>query len=191
MVEIRSVLACEAPTGVCALCYGRNLATGRPVETGEAVGVVAAQSIGEPGTQLTLRTFHIGGAASRIADESTLVAKFGGTIQFENLRFVVFNDEDEGEQKIVLGRSGEIKIMGEEGQQLIAYTVPYGAQLMIDEGQKLEKGHVLASWDPLQLGHRRRGERYHRVPRRRRRHDLPRRVGRTDGLQGKGHHRNP
>ena len=94
-IEIRSVLTCESRRGVCALCYGRNLATGRLVETGESVGVVAAQSIGEPGTQLTLRTFHIGGTAARIAAESTLQTKFAGTIHFENLRTVTFDDGEE------------------------------------------------------------------------------------------------
>jgi len=146
-VEIRSVLACEAPRGVCALCYGRNLANGRLVEPGEAVGVIAAQSIGEPGTQLTLRTFHIGGTASRISAESTLSTKFAGTIAFDNLRTVEY-DADDGPRTVVLGRSGEVRIMGDEGLQLISYTVPYGAEVMVVEGQKLEKGEILASWDP-------------------------------------------
>ncbi|MEM8557357.1 MAG: DNA-directed RNA polymerase subunit beta', partial [Bacteroidota bacterium] len=146
-VEIRSVLACEAPRGVCALCYGRNLATGRMVEAGEAVGVIAAQSIGEPGTQLTLRTFHIGGTASRIAAESTIQSKFAGTIAYDNLRTVEY-DDGEAPKTIVLGRSGEVRVMGEDGRQRIAYTVPYGADLMVTEGQVIEKGDVLASWDP-------------------------------------------
>ncbi|MEL6769550.1 MAG: DNA-directed RNA polymerase subunit beta' [Bacteroidota bacterium] len=146
-VEIRSVLACEAPRGVCALCYGRNLATGRMVEAGEAVGVIAAQSIGEPGTQLTLRTFHIGGTASRIAAESTIQSKFAGTIAFDNLR-TVENDTDDEPKTIVLGRSGEVRVMGDDGRQLIAYTVPYGAELLVTEGQVIEKSDVLASWDP-------------------------------------------
>src|SRR5690606_33776825 len=146
-VEIRSVLACEAPRGVCALCYGRNLATGRLVETGEAVGVIAAQSIGEPGTQLTLRTFHIGGTASRISAESTLVTKFAGRVEFDNLRTVDF--EGDGETRtVVLGRSGEVRIVDEDGRQLISYTVPYGAEVMVAEGQEVEKGAVIASWDP-------------------------------------------
>ncbi|MFN7177842.1 MAG: DNA-directed RNA polymerase subunit beta', partial [Thermaurantiacus sp.] len=146
-VEIRSVLACEAPRGVCALCYGRNLANGRLVEVGEAVGVIAAQSIGEPGTQLTLRTFHIGGAASRISAESTLVSKFAGTVQYENLRTVEYDGDDEP-RLIALGRSGEVKIVDDEGRQLIAYTVPYGAEVLVVEGQKVDKGDVIASWDP-------------------------------------------
>ncbi|MEM1057121.1 MAG: DNA-directed RNA polymerase subunit beta' [Bacteroidota bacterium] len=143
-VEIRSVLTCEADRGACALCYGRNLATGRMVEPGEAVGVIAAQSIGEPGTQLTLRTFHIGGTASRIAAESTIQTKFAGTIAFENLRTV---SNSEG-TTIALGRSGEVRVMGDDGRQLIAYTIPYGAEVSVKEGDAVEKGDVLASWDP-------------------------------------------
>ncbi|HLA63092.1 MAG TPA: hypothetical protein VK610_01585, partial [Rhodothermales bacterium] len=146
-VEIRSMLACEAPRGVCALCYGRNLANGRLVEPGEAVGVIAAQSIGEPGTQLTLRTFHIGGTASRISAESTLMSKFGGRVEYDNLRTVEY-DAGEGPKTVVLGRSGEVRVMDEDGRQLIAYTVPYGAEVMSSEGDQVEKGAVLASWDP-------------------------------------------
>ncbi|MCH8031393.1 MAG: DNA-directed RNA polymerase subunit beta', partial [Bacteroidetes bacterium] len=146
-VEIRSVLACEAPRGVCALCYGRNLATGRLVEPGEAVGVIAAQSIGEPGTQLTLRTFHIGGTASRISVESTLVNKFDGKVAFDNLRTVIYNVGDE-KRVIVLGRSGEVRILDDDGRQLIAYTVPYGAEVIVKKGRKVKKGDVIASWDP-------------------------------------------
>ncbi len=146
-VEIRSVLACEAPRGVCALCYGRNLSSGRLAEPGEAVGVVAAQSVGEPGTQLTLRTFHIGGTASRISAESTLVTKFAGQIAYDNLRTVTLNDGDTS-KNVVLGRSGEIRVMGDEGRQLIAFTVPYGADLLAMEGAQVEKGAVIATWDP-------------------------------------------
>ncbi len=146
-VEIRSVLACEAPRGVCALCYGRNLATGRLVEPGEAVGVIAAQSIGEPGTQLTLRTFHIGGTASRISAESTLINKFDGKVEFDNLRTVALK-EGRQSKEIVLGRSGEIRVIDEDGRQLIAYTVPYGAELVVKNGKKVAKGDVIASWDP-------------------------------------------
>ncbi len=143
-VEIRSVLACESERGVCALCYGRDLANGRLVQAGEAVGVIAAQSIGEPGTQLTLRTFHIGGTASRIAAESTIEAKFDGSIAFENLRTVA---NDEG-KTIALGRSGEVRILDADGKQRIAYTIPYGAELAVSEGDKVSKGDVVASWDP-------------------------------------------
>lgn len=148
-VEIRSVLTCESRRGVCSLCYGRNLATGRLVETGEAVGVVAAQSIGEPGTQLTLRTFHIGGAASRISAESTIQTKFSGRVQFESMRTVVYND-GEDEREVVLSRQGEIRIMdpAEDGRQLISYIIPYGAEILVKEDTIIEKGQVLASWDP-------------------------------------------
>ena len=148
-VEIRSALTCETYNGVCSLCYGRNLGTGRMVEAGEAVGVVAAQSIGEPGTQLTLRTFHIGGTASRIAAESTIQTKFAGEVEFEKLRTVEY-DDGEGPSDVVLSRQGRVKIMDpeEEGRQLIAYDIPYGAELMIEEDATVEKGDVLASWDP-------------------------------------------
>ncbi len=146
-VEIRSVLACEADRGVCALCYGRDLANGRMVQQGEAVGVIAAQSIGEPGTQLTLRTFHIGGTASRIAAESTIDAKFDGTIAFENLRTVA-SGEGEGAKQIALGRSGEVRILDKDGKQRISYTIPYGADVAVKEGDQVVRGDVIASWDP-------------------------------------------
>ncbi|RMH68763.1 MAG: DNA-directed RNA polymerase subunit beta', partial [Bacteroidetes bacterium] len=148
-VEIRSALTCETRRGVCALCYGRNLGSGRLVEVGEAVGVIAAQSIGEPGTQLTLRTFHIGGAASRIEAESTIKSKFAGRVKFESLRTVTFEDV-EGPREVVLARQGEILVMDpeEEGRQLISYVIPYGAEVMVEDGQLVEKGQVLASWDP-------------------------------------------
>ncbi|MDE2997371.1 MAG: DNA-directed RNA polymerase subunit beta', partial [Bacteroidota bacterium] len=148
-VEIRSVLTCEARRGVCALCYGRNLGNNRMVESGESVGVVAAQSIGEPGTQLTLRTFHIGGTASRISAESTVQTKFAGKVVYENLRIVEF-DSGEGQKDVVLSRQGEIKVVDpEEGdRQLISYLIPYGAEVMVNDGDMVEKGSVLAAWDP-------------------------------------------
>jgi len=148
-VEIRSALTCESRRGICSFCYGRNLANGRLVESGEAVGVIAAQSIGEPGTQLTLRTFHIGGTASRISAESTIQTKFAGKVVFENLRTVTFDDDDEI-REVVLARQGEIRITDseEEGRQLISYIIPYGAEVLVQEGDELEKGQVLASWDP-------------------------------------------
>ena len=148
-VEIRSVLTCEARRGACANCYGRNLGTGRLVEQGEAVGVVAAQSIGEPGTQLTLRTFHVGGTASRIQAESTIQCKYTGSIVFENLRTVEFEAED-GPKTIVLSRQGEVRIIDKDhdGRQLYASIIPYGADLLVEDGQQVEKGQVLASWDP-------------------------------------------
>ena len=148
-VEIRSVLTCEAERGVCTLCYGENLATGRMVEVGESIGVVAAQSIGEPGTQLTLRTFHTGGTATRESAESTIQAKFDGVLEFENLRTVTYEGSD-GPQEIVLSRQGEIRIMDTDGdrRELTSYVAPYGAELMVEEGEEVEEGDVLVSWDP-------------------------------------------
>ncbi len=148
-VEIRSTLTCETRRGICALCYGRNLASGRLVEAGEAVGVIAAQSIGEPGTQLTLRTFHIGGTASRITAESTIQTKFGGQVVYENLRAVNY-DDGENPRDVVLSRQGEIKIIDpdEDGRPLISYLIPYGAELLVENGAMVEKSQVLASWDP-------------------------------------------
>ena len=147
-VEIRSVLTCESKMGVCAKCYGRNLSTGRMVQKGEAVGVIAAQSIGEPGTQLTLRTFHVGGTASNIASESSLFAKFPGVVEFEDIRTVDLKTED-GSKTVVLGRSGELKIMDEKtGQMILSNNVPYGSHLLVKNGQKVEKGDILCSWDP-------------------------------------------
>ncbi|MDN3583732.1 DNA-directed RNA polymerase subunit beta' [Mucilaginibacter flavus] len=148
-VEIRSVLTCESKRGVCALCYGRNLASGKRVQKGEAVGVIAAQSIGEPGTQLTLRTFHVGGTASNIAAESQINAKFDGIIEFENVRTVEFNTAEEGKVDVVLGRSGEFRIV-EEGSNKVIVTnnIPYGSYLYIKDGAKITKGDRICSWDP-------------------------------------------
>jgi DNA-directed RNA polymerase subunit beta' len=148
-IEIRSVLTCETRQGVCAKCYGRNLATGRLVNIGEAVGVIAAQSIGEPGTQLTLRTFHVGGAASNIAVESNIKAKFDGIIQFEELRTLATTNNDGEKAMVVMGRSGEIKIIDKkDGKTLISNHVPYGAFLRVMEGQEVKKGDELCFWDP-------------------------------------------
>ncbi len=148
-IEIRSVLTCEAPRGVCALCYGRNLASGKRVQMGEAVGVIAAQSIGEPGTQLTLRTFHVGGTASNIAAESQINAKFDGVIEFENLRTVVYTTEEGEKTDIVLGRSGEFKITdATTGRVIMTNNIPYGAFLFVKEGDKIVKGDKICSWDP-------------------------------------------
>ena len=147
-IEIRSVLTCESKRGVCALCYGRNLASGKRVQKGEAVGVIAAQSIGEPGTQLTLRTFHVGGTASNIAAESQINARFEGIIEFENVRTVSYKTE-EGPVDVVLGRSGEFRIV-EEGTNKIIVTnnIPYGAYLYVKDGSKIAKGDKICSWDP-------------------------------------------
>jgi DNA-directed RNA polymerase subunit beta' len=147
-VEIRSLLTCESKVGGCAKCYGRNLATGKMVEAGEAVGVIAAQSIGEPGTQLTLRTFHVGGTASNIATEANIKAKFAGDIEFEGIRTVDTTDKDGKKVKVVMGRTGEIRILDKEKRVLISNNVPYGAFLLIKDGQKVEKGDELCNWDP-------------------------------------------
>jgi DNA-directed RNA polymerase subunit beta' len=148
-VEIRSILTCETKVGGCAKCYGRNLATGKMVHAGEAVGVIAAQSIGEPGTQLTLRTFHVGGTASNIAVEANIKAKFSGVVEFESIRTVDTTDKDENKVKVVMGRTGEIRILDQEkGRILIANNVPYGAFLQVKDGQKVEKGDQLCYWDP-------------------------------------------
>jgi len=148
-VEIRSVLTCELKRGVCAKCYGRNLATGRMVQMGEAVGVIAAQSIGEPGTQLTLRTFHVGGTASNIAGESDIKAKFSGRIEFEELRTVKKKDSEGNDVDVVLGRSGEMRILDNNtGIVLTTANIPYGSFLSFKHDDKVEKGQVICRWDP-------------------------------------------
>ncbi len=143
-VKIRSVLTCESRHGVCALCYGRDLARGRIVDIGEAVGIIAAQSIGEPGTQLTMRTFHIGGAASRQVEESTLEAPMSGRIKFINLK-TVRNREG---KLVVMNRKGEIAILDAEGRERKRYPVIYGAKLLVEEGQEVKEGDLIAEWDP-------------------------------------------
>jgi DNA-directed RNA polymerase subunit beta' len=148
-VEIRSVLTCETQKGVCAKCYGRNLSTGRMVQKGEAVGVIAAQSIGEPGTQLTLRTFHVGGTASNIATDASIRAKFDGVIEFEEIRTVGSVNNDGEKIEVVLGRSGEVKIIEKATKKvLISNNVPYGSILKIKEGDTVKKGDELCFWDP-------------------------------------------
>jgi DNA-directed RNA polymerase subunit beta' len=146
-VEIRSVLTCESKRGVCAKCYGRNLATGKMVEMGEAVGIIAAQSIGEPGTQLTLRTFHIGGTASRIVTQSQIPTKFSGKVKFENLRMVEYKGAA-GSILVSLSRNGNIVINDEEGDQIAKYSVPYGATLKVKNKEKVERDTILYEWDP-------------------------------------------
>ncbi len=147
-VEIRSVLTCETKFGACAKCYGRNLANGKMVQMGEAVGVIAAQSIGEPGTQLTLRTFHVGGTASNIAVDANIKAKFAGSVEMEGIRIVDTTDKDDNKVKVVMGRTGEIRILDSEKRVLITNNVPYGAFLRVKDGQKVEKGEELCYWDP-------------------------------------------
>ena len=153
-VEIRSVLTCESKHGVCMKCYGRNLATSRMVQKGEAVGVIAAQSIGEPGTQLTLRTFHAGGIASNAAANATIMAKTDCRVEFEELRTVdaVSNEENaEGKEfRIVVGRLAEVRFVDENtGIVLSTQNVPYGSQLFVEDGDHVEKGTVIAKWDPF------------------------------------------
>jgi DNA-directed RNA polymerase subunit beta' len=146
-VTIRSVLTCEAKHGVCARCYGRNLTSGRLVDIGEAVGIIAAQSIGEPGTQLTLRTFHIGGTASRIAAQSQIANRFDGKVHFEGIRFVSFADDTE-DKIIVVNRNGEIHILDSNNRMISKHDVPYGAHLLVHENQMVTKGEILYEWDP-------------------------------------------
>jgi len=147
-VEIRSVLTCESKRGVCAKCYGRNLASGRMVQKGEAVGVIAAQSIGEPGTQLTLRTFHQGGTASNIATVSKTEAKFDGVLDIDELRTVNFKNAEGKKYEVVIGRSAEMKIVDEKtGVVLASGNIPYAANLYIKNGSKIKKGDVIADWD--------------------------------------------
>jgi len=149
-VEIRSVLTCESKKGVCAKCYGRNLANGRMVQKGEAVGVIAAQSIGEPGTQLTLRTFHVGGTASNITTESRLVARYGGIAEIEEIRTVPKKDVEKGDIDIVIGRLAELRIVDKKtGIALTTHTIPYGSKLYIKPGQEIEKGKLICEWDPF------------------------------------------
>ena len=144
-VKIRSVLTCEARRGVCIMCYGRNLATGRLVELGEAVGVLAAQSIGEPGTQLTMRTFHIGGTATRFAEQTTLENKFAGTVQFHTVRTI----RNAAGDLVVMNRNGSISIVDEKGRKKEVYQVVYGARLKVQDGKQVASGAKLAEWDPF------------------------------------------
>jgi DNA-directed RNA polymerase subunit beta' len=149
-VEIRSVLTCESKRGVCVKCYGKNLATGYLAQKGDAVGIIAAQSIGEPGTQLTLRTFHVGGVAGSASVESTMTAKFEGTVQFDGLRTVVIENNEGEKVQVVIGRTGEVRIMDVKNDRLlITNNVPYGATLQVKEGQKVNKGDIICTWDPF------------------------------------------
>jgi DNA-directed RNA polymerase subunit beta' len=149
-VEIRSVLTCEAKKGVCVKCYGKNLATGYIAQRGDSVGIIAAQSIGEPGTQLTLRTFHVGGVAGSSSIESSLTAKFDGTVRFDGLRTVT-NLNNEGDKvNIVIGRTGEMRLMDEKNDRLlITNNIPYGSTLLVKDGQQVKKGDVICTWDPF------------------------------------------
>ncbi|MDF0708237.1 DNA-directed RNA polymerase subunit beta' [Flagellimonas okinawensis] len=148
-IEVRSPLTCEAPQGICAKCYGRNLATNKMVQRGEAVGVVAAQSIGEPGTQLTLRTFHVGGIAGNISEDNKLESKFDGVAEIEDLRLVEGEASDGSKTNIVISRTSEVKIVDQKtGITLSTNNIPYGSQLFIKDGEKISKGTVICEWDP-------------------------------------------
>jgi DNA-directed RNA polymerase subunit beta' len=152
-VYIRTVLTCESKRGVCAKCYGRNLTNGKFVEIGEAVGIIAAQSIGEPGTQLTLRTFHLGGTSSRIASQSQVETNIDGKIQFEKVTFVEKVEADpfggpDYKVKVVTGRRGAIGIYDDNNRQLKKYDVPYGAELVVNEGQSVKRGTPIYNHDP-------------------------------------------
>ena len=148
-VEVRSALTCEAKKGICVKCYGRNLATNKTVQKGEAVGVVAAQSIGEPGTQLTLRTFHVGGIAGNISEENKLIAKFPGIAEIEDLKTVKGEAPDGSEAEIVISRTSELKLKDEKsGIVLSTSNIPYGSQIFIKNGDKVSKDEVICQWDP-------------------------------------------
>src|SRR5882757_9818659 len=149
-VEIRSVLTCESKRGVCVKCYGKNLASGMLAQRGDAVGIIAAQSIGEPGTQLTLRTFHVGGVAGSASVESTLPAKFDGTLQFDGLRTVHTEDAQGKKINVVIGRTGEIRNIDVKSDRLLnTMHIPYGAILNVKDGQKVTKGDIICTWDPF------------------------------------------
>jgi DNA-directed RNA polymerase subunit beta' len=145
--KIRSVLTCKSKRGVCALCYGRDLARGRLVNVGEAIGIIAAQSIGEPGTQLTMRTFHIGGTASRRAEQTTLEARIPGKVKFENLKTVKNREGD----FVVMNRNGEIAIIDDEGRERRRHSVIYGAKVKVQDGDEIKEGQFLAEWDPYSI----------------------------------------
>ncbi|TPN81777.1 DNA-directed RNA polymerase subunit beta' [Aquimarina algicola] len=148
-VEVRSALTCEAKKGICVKCYGRNLATGKTVQRGEAVGVVAAQSIGEPGTQLTLRTFHVGGIAGNISEENQLKSKFAGKAEIEELKTVKGEDTEGNEIDVVISRTSEVKIIDPSTKIVLSTNlIPYGSQLFINDGDMLEKDQVICQWDP-------------------------------------------
>ena len=149
-VEIRSVLTCESKHGVCAKCYGRNLATNRMVQKGEAVGVIAAQSIGEPGTQLTLRTFHVGGIASNIAAVSNVTSRYDGILEIDELRTVDSEDESGKKVQIVVGRLAEMRIIDPNTKIVLTNTnIPYGSKLYFNSGDMLKKGDIVCEWDPF------------------------------------------
>jgi DNA-directed RNA polymerase subunit beta' len=145
MVRVRSMLTCESKKGVCRLCYGRNMSTGSPVDLGEAVGIIAAQSIGEPGTQLTMRTFHVGGIAMRGAERSKLEAKNDGFVKFSNLKYVI----DKEDSLITVNRNANIAILDHRGREVEHYQVPYGARILVKDGEEVKARQEFAEWDPF------------------------------------------
>jgi DNA-directed RNA polymerase subunit beta' len=149
-IQIRSVLTCESKRGVCQKCYGKHLASSREAEIGDAVGIIAAQSIGEPGTQLTLRTFHVGGTASHAAAENKLIAKFDGILEFDSVRTTKSKSEDGKEVEVILSRAAEVKILDKHNKQRILYSghLPYGAILFMKDGTTIKKGDEICEWDP-------------------------------------------
>lgn len=150
VVETRSPLTCEARQGICAKCYGRNLATGKPIHMGEAVGVIAAQSIGEPGTQLTLRTFHQGGTAGNVSENPTIVAKRDGIVEMDEVRTITSEDENGNPVEILVSRSTEFRLVADNASRtpIMVANVPYGSQLMVKNGDKIKKDTLVARWDP-------------------------------------------
>ncbi|WP_372474464.1 DNA-directed RNA polymerase subunit beta' [Capnocytophaga sp. ARDL2] len=148
-IEVRSALTCQADSGICAKCYGRNLATGKMAQIGEAVGVVAAQSIGEPGTQLTLRTFHVGGTAGNISEVSTITAKFKGRLEIEDLRTVDGEDAEGNKVQVVISRSTELKLVDvNTGIVLNTHNIPYGSTIYVKDGEVIDEGTIICKWDP-------------------------------------------
>ena len=149
-VEVRSPLTCEAQKGICVMCYGRNLSTGKMVQKGEAVGVVAAQSIGEPGTQLTLRTFHVGGVAGNISEENRLVARYDGVAEIEDLKTVKGQDSEGNTASIVISRTAELKLVDSNTKNVLnTHNIPYGSSIFVKNNSKIKKGDVICQWDPF------------------------------------------
>src|SRR4029077_6775536 len=146
-VKIRSVLTCESKHGICKACYGRNLATGALVKLGEATGIIAAQSIGEPGTQLTMRTFHIGGTAAQVFKQPQIKAKYDGTVRYDELRFVQLEDGN----NIVLNKNGSVTILGEDGRELEQHNIVIGSVISVQDGGKVKKGDTFVQWDPYSV----------------------------------------
>ena len=143
-IEVRSPITCRTKYGMCSMCYGRDLARGHRINIGEAVGVIAAQSIGEPGTQLTMRTFHIGGAASRATAVNNIQVKTPGKVKHQNLKIVAHSSGN----SVVVSRSGQIAVIDNNGQERERYKVPYGATLVVPEGAPVNTGDIIANWDP-------------------------------------------